>query len=47
MEAHEREDDYRWELPPTVLQKWRAALAADTEEPSETPVPAAAFTPAA
>ena len=47
MEPDEREDDYRWELPPTVLQKWRDALTAEPDESSETPPPVVPYTPAA
>lgn len=47
METHDSEEEYRWELPPTVLQKWREALSADVDEPSETPPPVVPYTPAA
>lgn len=47
METHDSEEEYRWELPPTVLKKWRDAIAADTDERSETPPPVVPCKPAA
>ena len=44
MVTHELEDEYRWELPPTVLERWREALA---DEPSETSPPVVPYKPAA
>ena len=45
--THDREDEYRWELPAPVLSAWRSALAPDGTDQAQAPSPVVPYTPAA